>query len=240
VKERIDDEVPVIAAQPYSDTPGLDSPDVLAVGAHDTLGFSGRARGEQNVRDVIGADLLACGRNHARADGIATRDELVESFVGSGRTRENDHTLERGQRFAAEQFRVANTQELTDGEQQSGAAPAKDVAGFFSFQPRVERYQDAARRLRSDGHRNPFGNVWGPYRDALALAQAVCQKSRSYAAAEVLQLGERQARVAIVDGNRVRMPPRGSGHYLGDRRGLAVVRHYSWPLACAARVRRCE
>src|SRR4029453_4979006 len=57
VEERVDDEIAISLAEPDRGAPCLEAAQVLGVRGHDALRLPGRARGEQDVREVAGLDL---------------------------------------------------------------------------------------------------------------------------------------------------------------------------------------
>ena len=121
VEERVDDEVAVAVAQADDVGPRVVRADARAVGQHRALGLPGRARGEEDVGEVVAgraraprASTLGADRRSARA-----RNSSQVTVPAAGVPRSTTISLQRrGRSAAAQQRRRSRGEEVGDGEEQ--------------------------------------------------------------------------------------------------------------------------
>jgi len=79
----------------------------------------------------------------------------------------------------------SGVEEIVDGQQRPRTRLVEDIGCFIALEPGVERHHHAARGLRADAGEDPFGAVWCPDRDTIAL----CQPCAGEGARDLLRFG---------------------------------------------------
>ena len=211
VKKRVDDQVAVALVQPDHPAPGAEGADGGAVCRHHALGAAGGAGGEHQVGGAIGAQGLLTrfdlrGRHQAACVQKIVPGQFVRA-VGAGRlaTAQHHGVRKRGGALAVQQRGIVLAQKVTNAEQHLGAAALQNVGRFAALHAGVERHQHRAGGMRAAGGQNPLVQVGRPDGHTVPGLHVQRNQRTCYSLAAFQQVGIAQRRVAVHDGQLLRV-----------------------------------
>ncbi len=230
VEERVDDQVPIAGGQRRTLGPRPGDPERLPVGRHRAFAPARRARGEQDVADIIGSDVGGPGVSGRDGDLAGPAEELIPAEPGvrdrsvAGLDRDADN--ETGQLDAVircshgEQCVPVGAQERPGDQQRPGLAPGDHIQRFRRGETRVHGHQRGAGIECAKPSKHPVVRVRRPDRDSVARLDSVRNQCPGHLAnAGVQVLVGKHGTAGLGDGGAVGELP-GRGLHRGWDRGV--------------------
>jgi hypothetical protein len=187
-----------------------------------TLGVSGGARGEDQVRKIIGLHAGGPRRRHGRMDALAglekggqSRDRHCGAHTGSvargGRgvlVAQEDDTSQVAGVLARQHGRIVEPEEAAHGDERRGAGVADDVGRFTTLEPGVQRDEHGAGAEQPECRQHPLGAIGRPDSHAIPGTHAGGQEAAAVALDLLGQLRVGETEVAVDQRLRAAVPQR--------------------------------
>ena len=211
VEQRVREQVAVAVAQPDGLGPARVRPHARAVAQHRALGRAGGARGEDDVGHRVAGQRRFTRRDLGRVGLVGPGQEVgPRRGAVTGRAVEQHDLLDQVARArVVEERDVVGVEEVADGEQEARARRAQHVCRLLAEEAGAHRHEHPAGGVEAERGEDPLMDVRRPHRRAVARLEPTGDERARNLVDLRLELGEREADVAVDDRFVVR-PERGA------------------------------
>ena len=188
---------------------------------HDALWHAGGARGEEDVRRVVGSERGAPASDFHQALGSGSAHEVRPGQRAVGDRAPHHHAGGQvGQRRSGgfQEGDVVGVQEVRDGHQGLGLAPCEQVGGLGSLEPGVDRDEDATGGEDTEDGHHPVGAVEAPDAHPVTGLDARLDQRSPESVSRRRELRVRHESLVVAYGQQVTELVGGTRHHGRDAR----------------------